>query len=515
MKRRWWILSFSLCASGLCGEPAFESWIRDLASESFEVRQAASDRLSAEADRLDRAGDRAGLKALMDVLRARAAEEGDLSARAAAEEVLAPLRAGHCRWTLPAGRMPGRAADAVLLPEGVLLTSGRRGHADIHLLPTEAEKMWAGLYDRRTGEPVWETRLAGTRIRGRCLAVLPDRIVMAGTDLRDGKGLGGRIAALDRATGKVLWESGPLSLPEGEVKGIRVEGGRVLFAGGTYETGSFFVPGARARGWIACFDAAGDSARPDWVAPLKEEAPWAPVADGQGTLFARTTAGVVACRLADGAVLWRHPFPDEQVSIDPAGSVLLTPVGVVVTRMRSIDAVDSPLGMAVSYTACLSKDTGKALWETKGLPGAAYVMSLVPEGILAGGCVDDTMAGPWWIGLYDPATGKPRWEAPDLRFPVSVFSDTDGPIMVPGGEEVLVAGHPVSGLDVGTGEAGRILLARYETATGKLRMRSPFDVPPAKLERVVQAPGGFLALHAGGVSFFRLVDADEGLRVGQ
>ncbi len=525
MNTRVTILTILLaCLSGAAvggdGSPEMTTRIQALSGDSFEERQAAAEWLATEAARLEGTGARRELAALMEALRRVTAGSDDAEACEMARKVLSPFLAGNCRWTISADAVPGPVTEVLSLPEGVLLANctgrslvanlafgiGGEGGEDGGSGKPAGD--WIVLFDRATGKPLWETRLEGERILEGSVEVVPEGILVAGIVLRGGEEEEqiGRLRFLDRATGKVkwTWETGPLPSFTGGVNGVRPDGDRLLFLNADLDTSG------KSTGRIDCYDRTGDPGKPAWSLPVTGGVPQElrivpSREEGRIGLF-WTPAEAVAFRIPDGKVLWRRPLAELGFSVK---NVLMygfnlksaaTPEGLVLAGSLPPDPV---AGTETSIACCLALGTGKTLWKTEPLPGFPMRAGSLAGGFWAGGSASGELEGPWWMGLYDAATGKPRWETKNV-----VLLQEQFPVVEIAPDGILAGLVTTSGLRMGAFNLAGKLPVRFHSVTdGKLLWERAFEVPP-KLSRVVRTPEGVLALHAKGVSLYRLTDAD-------
>lgn len=484
-----------------------EEKVRGLSESSFEARQAAAEWLAAEGARLEREGAKKDLSVLMGALRRAAAEADDAEARAAAERVLFPFLGGSCRWMVPSGPV----TEAVLLPEGMLLADCTNRKMAAHFLLSGGDggegQDRIALYRPETGSPVWETSLEGTRLMAGSLEVRAEEIVLAGIRVEGEEGeQRGWVGGLDRRTGRPAWqwETSPFSAPLGGVTGVRLDGSRVIFfsktAGAT----------VAVAGQVDCFDRK-DPEKPAWSLGLTggppEDFRIASMPGGERIALFWTAVEAGACRLSDGRLLWRRPL--KELGFDVRNVIgygfnlksALTPAGFVLGGALPPDPV---AGTTTHIARCLSVETGDLLWKNGNLPGAVMKAECLDGEVWAGGSASGELEGPWWMGLYDAATGKPRWEVKN----VTLLQDQyPAPLLTPGG--ILVGIQSLSGLRPGAVTlAGQVPVSFYDASTGKLLWRKSFNEVPPGLSRIAWTPAGVVAAHAKGISLYRLADAD-------
>ncbi len=497
-----------LFAGGARGDPAPDAAIRDLSSPSFEERQAASRRLAAEAARLEKAGDRKGLSALMKTLRACVDDSEDQEAREAARLILAPLLAGNPRWRKLLEDLPGRAVRGMAVPEGILLTNLSTGVMTDAFLETDVDgttPLWIGLYDPSTGARIWETKLDAGQVGFSGLDVSEAGILAFGNDV--GGGITFQVAGeagvfrqesgtgwarlLDRKTGRTLWEAAPKMLGAGIV-GAFVSGKRIVLHG----------LDAKGGGRVWCLDLAGDPSKPLWSIGFKSPptvrlapADWL----GEPAVFVATPGQIGVWRLADGREAWSrkgeatcHVFETVPGGIVLAGYPGASPGGAFFGALDGSGEKE--------FLRLVSGKTGETVWEKKPPPGHVFAAAPLEGGVWAGGDAEGNLEGPWWMGLYDAATGKPRWEITGVHFP-------DGNVPIPhvSPQGILVGGKapPFGGM-----VAPGFSLTFYAAATGKVVWKRVLEWVDTDVTGIETVSGGVLVFAPAGVSFVRLADAD-------
>lgn len=468
------------------GEAVVPEAVRGLSSPSFEERERSLRRLSAEAARLEKEGDGKGLSSLLDALRSAAAGE-DPEAAAAARRILAPFTAGNPRWRRETEVLPGRATAVLALPEGILATNVTPDRIGGGFLSLLEESVWAGLYAPDTGEPIWEARFGEKTLLQAVFDAQEGKILIAGSEVQR-QACWARI--LDAKTGKILWE-----MPQGAVQGFLQDG----FATGTRVVLAGMDPQGDGRVW--CLDRKA-SEKPVWTVaikgqPILQRAPseWA----GEPALVVAgmdAESGVRVLRLSDGGPVWRDK--GEGMLFNAARAV---PAGVVLSGYL-LDERPRAMGDPAEgrrSVRLLSGKTGDVLWDI--VPrGHVFEARLLGNGVWLGGNDTGDLEGPWWMGLYDPVTGKPRWEVTGVTFPEGTFPH---PHFLPDG--ILVGERAVPGAPVMSKGSAFTL---YDAATGKPRWRRTLEGVPADLEGVALLTQGLVAVDPGGISLIRLADAE-------
>lgn len=483
------LLSFSVFA----GTAPMHGEIRRLSSPAFEERAEAAGRLSAEAARLEKAGKKEELSALMAALKQCAAADEDQEARAAAGRILAPLLAGNARWRKTLADLPGRVSTGKGLPEGILLSNLDISWTDNNATLGQAEPLWLGLYARDTGEAVWKAVFEPCQIMHSRMDVSDGRVLVIGNPepvdaagLGDTGGPGSWVRLLDLKTGRTVWEASPEKL-DAFVEGGFLAGSRIVLYGKDDKGG---------RVW--CLDTKGDPAKPLWSSALPRSfvqtvAGPAPVEWlGEPALFAVTENRVVVYRLADGKEAWARKGMGLGLSMaTPAGLVLIT------GSLSGIFDVEEELKETMQF---LSGRTGETLWE-KEPPGHVFETASIEGGLWAGGDDDGNADGPWWMGLYDLATGKPRWELTGVTL-------TGGNLPIPHVSAAgILVGEKANPFGGGVIMRG-LSLTLYSGTTGKVAWKKVLPEVDTDVTRIQLLSDGVLVFDPAGMSFVRLADAD-------
>jgi outer membrane protein assembly factor BamB len=197
-------------------------------------------------------------------------------------------------WRRPIG--PGWSSFAIR--GNLLYTQEQRGDDEI-----------VACYDMTTGEPVWKHRDAARFWESNAGAG-----PRATPTLSNGRvytlGATGILNALDAGDGSVLWSRNPASDTGTEVPGWG-------FAGSPLVVGGVVV--VATAGKLAAYDlATGD---PRWTGPAGGDgysSPHLVTIDGVAQVLLLSGAGATSVAPADGAVLWKHPWPAGTRIVQPA-----------------------------------------------------------------------------------------------------------------------------------------------------------------------------------------------------
>ncbi|MSU22564.1 MAG: serine/threonine protein kinase [Opitutus sp.] len=210
------------------------------------------------------------------------------------------------------------------------------------------------------GKILWQTRVADYQVHQGfgASAVVHENVVIVAADNR----AGGRVAGLDRATGKIIWSQARPKIPNYASPAIFTIGGRVQAvlagcnlvvsfdpltgqklwetAGSTEETvvtaasdgRRVFISGGYPRNHVAAVAADG-SGQVVWQSPARLYVPSLLVRDGH--LFGVLDAGTAFCWRADtGAEVWR-----EKVDKDFYASPIMAGDRVYATSLRGVTSV--------------------------------------------------------------------------------------------------------------------------------------------------------------------------------
>jgi outer membrane protein assembly factor BamB len=278
-------------------------------------------------------------------------------------------------WRRPLG--PGWSGFAT--SSGIAVTQEQRGGEE-HVVA----------YDLRSGKPLWshadatryETVIAG--IGPRATPTIAGARVYA-------MGATGLLNALDLASGRKLWSRDVLketraSLPDWgrSCSPLLLDGRVIVIAGGP--------DGHR----LVAYDAA--SGAPVWAAGeggASYSSPTLVTLAGRPQLVVLNAASVSGHEPATGAVLWEHPFPDQQPNV-----ALPVPLGA--------DRLLVSAGYGVGSKAYRVSETDGALhasleWESPRLK-SKFANLIVHEGFVYG--LDDGV-----LTCLDPARGERRWKS--------------------------------------------------------------------------------------------------------
>lgn len=435
--------------------------LTDLSSPSLEVREAAARDLSLELSRLEAAGDRAGLRRLMEALRRVAGEQNpDLGAREEAEKVLFPFQAGFPVWQKKAQDLPG---VPVCLAEvtGRIAAGGLAYPED----PDDDERGWVGVYDRATGKTVWETGSKGLGWPVSDIALSGGSVFAAGEN-DEGAAC---IARLDAATGKVTARA--------RIKRAQVWNLNPLPEGGVLAIGMLHTDPDEGKweSWVCVLDAAGEKV---WEKGFEPAAIGSVhVRDGRFWLGGRSGDGGWLCAAAASRIPESSDFkklPFQAGAACPVGSCI------------AVSGTDKE-GVWIH----LFDSRGTPRWRGKiGDPGETVLgMKETRHGVLAwgwNGRTDPKWMWGWgldigmssWVGLYDAGTGKRLWRQEGLRdFPGCTARDI-----------------PVT-------ERGILVLTRADATGGERLLAIDPATGKTRLDRTLRFPGkadAFLADPDGG-----------------
>jgi outer membrane protein assembly factor BamB len=206
-------------------------------------------------------------------------------------------------WRRPVG--PGWSSFAV--GDGLLYTQEQRGDSEV-----------VACYDASTGKPVWTHRDAarfwesngGAGPRG--TPTLHDGRVYA-------LGATGILNALDASNGAVVWKHNAASDTGANLPGWG-------FSSSPLVINDLVI--VAASGWLAAYDLA--SGAPRWRGPTggaSYSSPHLVTIDGVAQVVLLNAAGATSVALADGTILWKHPWPGYPI-VQPAvtadGDILMS-----------------------------------------------------------------------------------------------------------------------------------------------------------------------------------------------
>jgi PQQ-dependent dehydrogenase (methanol/ethanol family) len=231
---------------------------------------------------------------------------------------------------------------------------------------------WSRVYafDARTGELLWSYDPQVPRAWGvnACCDVVNRGLAAWGNNVYVGT-LDGRLVALDRDDGHVVWETLTIdpTLPYTITGAPRVVKGRVLIGNGGAEYG--------VRGYVSAYDA-GTGAL-DWRFYTVPGNPDLPFENPALAMAARTWSGDLWWEVGGGGTVW------DSMAYDPDLDLLYIGVGNGAPWNRHVRSPGGGDNLFLSSVVALRPETGEYVWHYQTTPGDSWDYTATQHMILA------------------------------------------------------------------------------------------------------------------------------------
>ncbi|HEY5645167.1 MAG TPA: PQQ-dependent dehydrogenase, methanol/ethanol family [Pseudomonadales bacterium] len=301
----------------------------------------------------------------MDEARIRSGDPGDwpshgLNYAESRESPLTLIDVGNVHrlglaWSYDLGTKRGLEATPLVI-DGVLYVTGT----------------WSVVYalDAANGELLWTYDPRVPRAWGvnACCDVV-NRGVAAWADNVYVGTLDGRLVALDRATGRLVWETLTIdrSRPYTITGAPRVVKGRVIIGNGGSEYG--------VRGYVSAYDAA--TGRLDWRFHTVPGNPDEPFENPVLAMAARTWSGDLWWEVGGGGTVW------DSMAYDPELDLLYIGVGNGAPWNRHVRSPGGGDNLFLSSVLALRPETGEYVWHYQTTPGDSWDYTATQHMILA------------------------------------------------------------------------------------------------------------------------------------
>lgn len=493
--------------------------MRELASDSMQVREGAASALGRRLAALELEGRSGELARELEVLRGLLRSDAmEIEVRTRLQDVLAPFEGGHCLWTLDGDMAPPGPVQWAHAVRGTFVCAGHSGGD---------RSGWAAAYDGATGKRLWKADLPG--LVAQCVP-WADGVAAAGFFLDRPEGW---LRLIDPANGATLraWDGFP---------------GRVSVVESRYR--DLLIGGLEPQGggsWVALVWR--DREKPVWVS-RDLPGPVIAVRGAGEAVFAGGSRlkpegsrigafGWVSCHaLSDGRELWRRTeVPGRVESLRPIDGDVLAAGSNLATEEAAVGFKGHLIKM-FGWMGRYSAGAEKPVWERtsqgspEDFPGGGLRIAVLPEGVLAGGFSGkDAMGHAGWVGLFKGQTGATvRSPLAEFRDRLLTLSASDAFVAVGGtlgkrrgylalfrrepgappqkGWEVETP-HPIDRIQIDSsgdllvasgftsmGQERWIVVGAYETATGRaLWEKVGTDFPGPFLDAVCAGPSRVLA----------------------
>ncbi len=258
-------------------------------------------------------------------------------------------------WYFDTGTSRGLEASPLVI-DGVIYSTGS----------------WSRVYanDAVTGEPLWsyDPRVPRSWGANACCDVV-NRGVAAWADKIYAGTIDGRLIALDKDTGRVVWETLTIdpSRPYTITGAPRVVNGLVMIGNGGAEYG--------VRGYLSAWDASTGEMR--WRFYTVPGDPSRPFESEAMEMAARTWTGDVWYRVGGGGTVW------DSMAYDPDLNLLYFGVGNGAPWNRSIRSPGGGDNLFLSSIVAVDATTGKYVWHYQTTPADTWDYTATQHMILA------------------------------------------------------------------------------------------------------------------------------------
>jgi PQQ-dependent dehydrogenase (methanol/ethanol family) len=258
-------------------------------------------------------------------------------------------------WTFDTGTKRGLEATPLVI-DGVIYTTGS----------------WSRVYavDARSGEAVWtfDPRVPREWGVNACCDVVNRGLAAWGNNVYLGT-IDGRLIALDRATGDVLWETLTIdrSRPYTITGAPRVVDGKVIIGNGGSEYG--------VRGYVSAYGAETGEMR--WRFHTVPGNPDEPFENDAMAMAARTWSGDLWWEVGGGGTVW------DSMAYDPELDLLYIGVGNGAPWNRHVRSLGGGDNLFLSSIVALRPESGEYVWHYQTTPGDSWDYTATQHMILA------------------------------------------------------------------------------------------------------------------------------------
>jgi PQQ-dependent dehydrogenase (methanol/ethanol family) len=258
-------------------------------------------------------------------------------------------------WYLDTGTKRGLEATPLVI-DGVLYTTGS----------------WSKVFavDAVTGESLWNFDPQVPRAWGvnACCDVVNRGVAAWGNNIYVGT-LDGRVIALERTTGEVVWETMTIdqSRPYTITGAPRVVKGNVIIGNGGSEYG--------VRGYVSAYDA--QTGEMNWRFYTVPGNPDEPFENDAMAMAARTWSGDLWWEVGGGGTVW------DSMAYDPELDLLYIGVGNGAPWNRHVRSPGGGDNLFLSSVVALKPETGEYVWHYQTTPGDSWDYTATQHMILA------------------------------------------------------------------------------------------------------------------------------------